>query len=61
LRLPPWFTAATDASKVRNQGTIPFECPLVPRIRAPRPRTLDQDTPIPPANFDSRAIWAYRW
>ncbi len=60
LRRPPWFTAATDASRVRSQGTIPLAWPLVPRISAPRERTRDQEMPIPPANFDSFATCAYR-
>src|SRR5580700_10616482 len=59
LRRPPWLTAATEASRIRSQGTIPLDLPLVERISAPRERTRDQDTPIPPENFDSCAIWEY--
>ncbi len=55
LRRPPWFTAATEASSVRRNGTMPFDWPFVPRIRAPRERTRENDNPMPPANFDSRA------
>ena len=39
LRLPPWFTAATEESSVFSHGTMPFEWPLVPRISEPRERT----------------------
>jgi hypothetical protein len=60
LRRPPWFTAATDASRVRSHGTIPLERPLVPRINAPRERTLENPIPIPPANLLNRATCAYR-
>jgi hypothetical protein len=60
LRRPPWFTAATEASSVRSHGTMPLDCPLVPRISAPRDRILDQPMPIPPENLLSRATWAYR-
>ncbi len=56
LRLPPWLTAATEASRVFSHGTIPLECPLVERISEPRERTRVQLTPMPPENFDSCAI-----
>jgi hypothetical protein len=59
LRFPPWFTAATDESKVFNHGTKPFEWPLVPLIKLPRERTREKETPIPPANFESSAISLY--
>src|SRR5450631_2400449 len=39
LRLPPWFTADTDASSVFNHGTMPFDLPLVLSISDPRERT----------------------
>ena len=39
LRLPPWFTAATEASSVFSQGTMPLEWPLVLSISEPRERT----------------------
>ena len=39
LRLPPWFTAATEASSVFSHGTIPFEWPLVLPMSEPRERT----------------------
>ncbi len=41
LRLPPWFTAATEASSVFSHGSRPFEWPLVPRISEPRERTRE--------------------
>nr|WP_281369002.1 hypothetical protein [Nocardioides ungokensis] len=43
---------------MRRNGTIPLECPLVPRISAPRERTRENEIPMPPANFDSAATCA---
>jgi hypothetical protein len=54
------LTAATEASSVFRDGTIPFDAPFVPRISAPRERTRDQPMPIPPENLLSRATCAYR-
>ncbi len=39
LRLPPWFTAATDESMVFSHGTMPLEWPLVDLMSEPRERT----------------------
>ena len=39
---------------------MPLDWPFVPRISAPRPRTRDQEMPMPPENFDSFATWWYR-
>ena len=60
MRRPPWFTAATEASSVRRNGTMPLDAPLVPRISAPRDRTRDQAMPMPPENLLSLATCAYR-
>lgn len=57
LRRPPWFTAATEASSVLRNGTMPLECPLVPRISEPRERIREYERPMPPACFDRRATW----
>lgn len=57
LRRPPWFTAATEASRVFRNGTMPLECPLVPRISEPRARMREYDSPMPPACLESRATW----
>ncbi len=56
LRRPPWLTAATDESSVLSQGTMPLERPLVPTIRLFLERMRCQATPMPPANFESRAM-----
>ena len=37
---------------------MPLDCPLVPRISAPRERTREKAIPMPPANFDSFATCA---
>ena len=55
LRLPPWFTAATEASSVLSQGTMPLLWPLVLEMSDPRPRTRWYARPMPPENFDSIA------
>ena len=55
LRLPPWFTAATDASSVFSHGTMPLEWPLVLSISEPRERTRWYARPMPPENFESSA------
>ena len=39
LRFPPWFTAATEASRVLSHGTMPLLCPFVLSMREPRERT----------------------
>ena len=39
---------------------MPLDLPLVPRISAPRERIREKAMPMPPANFDSFATWAYR-
>ena len=55
LRLPPWLTAATEASSVFSHGTMPLLRPLVDLISAPRARMREYAWPMPPLNFDS---WA---
>ena len=56
LRLPPWFTAATEESSVFSQGTMPLDRPLVARISEPSERTRCQAMPMPPENLESSAM-----
>lgn len=47
--------AATLASSVLSQGTIPFEWPLVLPMSEPRERTRWYASPMPPENLESFA------